>query len=164
MGMAEFLSNMIPVAGISREVVDEKLSIGSTSVRVTCVSVGNPHCVIPLDKISEELARKYGPQIENHPMFPNRINMQLLKVIDRNNIQIEIWERGAGYTLASGSSSSAAASAAYKLGLTDNKMKVHMPGGVIDIEIDNDGHIHMTGAVASVAVGQFSEELWQKLV
>ncbi|HEY8908864.1 MAG TPA: diaminopimelate epimerase [Desulfosporosinus sp.] len=163
MGTVTFLSESIPVAGLSREVVDEVLELDKGSFRITCLSIGNPHCVLPMDLISEKLAKELGPIIENHPMFPNRINIQLLKIIDRKNIKIEIWERGAGYTLASGSSSCAAASAAYKLGLVDNQVKVHMPGGVIDIEINPDGHVHMTGSVSSVASGTFSDELWQRL-
>jgi len=163
MGTVTFLSESIPVAGLSREVVDEVLELDKGSFRITCLSIGNPHCVLPMDLISEKLAKDLGPVIENHPMFPNRINIQLLKILDRKNIEIEIWERGAGYTLASGSSSCAAASAAYKLGLVDNQVKVHMPGGVIDIEINPDGHVHMTGSVSSVASGTFSEELWHRL-
>lgn len=163
MGTVTFLSESIPVAGISREVVDEVLELEKGSFRITCLSIGNPHCVLPMDIISEELAKELGPVIENHPMFPNRINVQFLKVLDRNNIRIEIWERGAGYTLASGSSSCAAASAAYKLGLVDNQVKVHMSGGVIDINLNTDGHVHMTGTVSSVASGTFSDEMWQRL-
>jgi diaminopimelate epimerase len=163
MGTVTFLSESIPVAGLSREVVDEVLELDKGSFRITCLSIGNPHCVFPVDIVSEELAKELGPVIETHPMFPNRINVQFLKILDRKNIRIEIWERGAGYTLASGSSSCAAASAAYKLGLVDNQVKVHMPGGVIDIDINPDGHIHMTGSVSNVASGTFSDELWQRL-
>ena len=163
MGTVTFLSDSIPVVGESREVLDEIFELNKESVRITCLSIGNPHCVIPLDKISEELAREFGPLVENNSMFPNRINMQLLKVIDRKNIQIEIWERGAGYTIASGSSSCAAASAAYKLGFVDNELKVHMPGGIIEISINPDGRVHMTGPVSSVASGTFSDELWKHL-
>lgn len=163
MGTVNFLSESIPVAGQSREVVDEVLELNKVSYRITCLSIGNPHCVIPMDMISEELAKKLGPELENLPMFPNRINIQLLKIIDRKNIRIEIWERGAGYTLASGSSSCAAASAAYKLGLVDNQMKVHMPGGIIEIDIKSDGHVHMTGSVSSIASGTFSDEFWRRL-
>jgi diaminopimelate epimerase len=103
MGKVTFDNQVIPVKGKSREVMNESLDISGEAYFVTCLSIGNPHCVIPLDKISKGLAIKIGPNVENHPMFPNRINMQLLKVIDKNNIQIEIWERGAGYTLVSGS-------------------------------------------------------------
>jgi diaminopimelate epimerase len=163
MGSVTFESSEIPVRGELREVVDETLRVGNISHKVTCLSIGNPHCVIPLDEISEEYARVIGPRIENHPMFPNRINMQLLRVIDRDTIEIEIWERGAGYTLASGSSSCAAASAAYRLGMVDNRITVHMPGGAMEIEIDENKHVHMTGPVSSVGEGNFSGELWNKL-
>ncbi len=159
MGTFTFTSNEIPVNGDTREVVNENLIINDRSFKITCVSVGNPHCVILLGKISSELAKEIGSVVENHQMFPNRINMQLMSVTDRNNISIEIWERGAGYTLASGSSSCAAACAAYKLKLVDNKINVHMPGGILKIEIDNENHIHMTGPVASIAEGNFSGEL-----
>lgn len=163
MGDVTFLSESIPVAGLSREVVDEVLELDKGSFRITCLSIGNPHCVFPMDIISEGLAKELGPVIETHPMFPNRINIQFLKILNRKNIRIEIWERGAGYTLASGSSSCAAASAAFKLGLVDRQVKVHMPGGVIDIDINPDGHVHMTGSVSSVASGTFSDEMWQRL-
>jgi diaminopimelate epimerase len=158
MGRVSFQSEMIPKLGIPREVIEEEMSLGDESYKVTCLSIGNPHCVIPLTDISEALVRKLGPLVENHSDFPHKINLQLLKVIDRQNIQIEIWERGAGYTMASGSSSCAAASAAYRLGLIENKVEVHMPGGIISIEITADGFVHMTGTVDSVARGEFTEQ------
>ncbi len=163
MGRVTFQSDEIPVNGESRQVVDEAITIEDTTYKMTCASVGNPHCVLPLGTISPELAQRLGPKLENHPLFPNRINVQLLKVLDRSNIQIEIWERGAGYTLASGSSSCAAASAAYRLGLVDAALDVHMPGGVIGIAIKPDGHIHMRGSVSSVASGTFSEQFAREL-
>ena len=163
MGTVTFSSESIPVTGLSREVVNEVLELDNGSFRITCLSIGNPHCVLLMDKISEELAKTLGPIIETHPMFPNRINIQFLKILDRKNIRIEIWERGAGYTLASGSSSCAAAIAAFKLGLVNNQVKVHMPGGVIDIDIHPDGHIQMTGSVSSISSGAFSDEMWQQL-
>lgn len=163
MGTVTFQSDVIPVTGLSREVVDETLTVDNKVYRVTCLTIGNPHCVIPLKNISKNVAIKIGPLVEKHPNFPNRINVQFLKVIDKNNIQIEIWERGAGYTLASGSSSCAAAIVAYKLGLVENKIKVHMPGGIIDIQINADGHIYMTGLVSGIAKGYFLPELWELL-
>lgn len=159
MGVPTFMSSLIPVVGEEREVVNEALKINEKLFMVTCLSIGNPHCVIPLDVISKEAVMEMGQFVENHPSFPKRINLQLLRRIDKRNIQIEIWERGAGYTLASGSSSCAAASAAYKLGLVDNHVKVHMPGGIIDIEIRKDGHVYMTGAVSGVAKGEFLDEI-----
>ena len=92
---------------------DAQLKINDTDYLCHIADIGNPHCVIPLDSISPELIHKEGPAFETHPHFPNRTNVQFLKILDRNNIQIEIWERGAGYTLASGSSSSAAAAVAH---------------------------------------------------
>ncbi|MEM1223059.1 MAG: diaminopimelate epimerase [Verrucomicrobiota bacterium] len=120
--------------------------------------IGNPHCVIPLSEVSEEIACRDGAAIEVDEMFPNRTNVQFLKVIDRNNIQIEIWERGAGYTLASGSSSSAAAAVAHYIGLCDQKITVHMPGGKIGIQIGEDYSIRMTGPATRVASMDFDEE------
>jgi diaminopimelate epimerase len=113
-----------------------------------------------LTEISSELAHKFGPLVENHENFPKRINVQFLKVLDRANIQIEIWERGAGYTLASGSSSSAAASVAHKLGLCDRSITVHMPGGKLAIEIREGFDILMTGPVTKISEGVIFEEMF----
>lgn len=163
MGKVTFISNEIPVAGDPREVVNESLDVDGTEYKVTCLSIGNPHCVIPMEEVTEEHARAIGPFVENHKSFPNRINLQILKVIDRANIDIRIWERGAGYTLASGSSSCAAACAAHKLGLVDNDITVHMPGGELLIEIDDDGEVFMTGPVEGTFEGTFHEDLEDRL-
>jgi diaminopimelate epimerase len=164
MGRMTFLSSKIPVRGKEREVVDEELQINGVKHKVTCLSVGNPHCVIPMDDVTEQKARELGPKVENHKMFPNRINMQLLKVMDRANIEIRIWERGAGYTLASGSSSCAAAGAAYKLGMVDSKINVKMPGGTLFVEIFENNEIYLTGEAEGVFEGRFHTDLEQKLV
>jgi diaminopimelate epimerase len=163
MGKVTFISNEIPVAGQPREVVNEPLDINGVKHKVTCLSIGNPHCVIPMPEVSEATARALGPHVENHKMFPNRINMQIVRVIDRANIDIRIWERGAGYTLASGSSSCAAAAASHRLGLVDNDVTVHMPGGTLHIEIAGDGRIHMTGPVEGTFEGSFHNDLLKRL-
>jgi diaminopimelate epimerase len=163
MGTVTFKSSAIPVNGKDREVINEVFIINGTQYKITCLSIGNPHCVILLEDISEKIAREIGPFIENNSLFPNRINVQLLKIIDGQNISIEIWERGAGYTLASGSSSCAAASAAYKLGLVNRNIRVNMPGGFLDIEIDDNNHVQMIGPVSSVAEGNFSQEMLDRL-
>jgi diaminopimelate epimerase len=164
MGKVTFRSSQIPVVGVEREVVDELMAFGNQNYKVTCLSIGNPHCVIPMEHISKEKAIALGTVVETSLNFPNRINMQLLKVIDRQNIQIEIFERGAGYTLASGSSSCAAASAAYKLGLVDNQITVHMPGGKLKIEIDPEGWVYMTGTVNRIATFALADELIEELI
>jgi len=158
LGQVSFQSEKIPVTGPPREVINEKIAAGGRTFMFCAATIGNPHCVIPLPEISAEMAREYGPLLETDAHFPRRTNVQFLKVLDRKNIQIEIWERGAGYTLASGSSSSAAAAVAHKLGFCDPSITVHMPGGAISIEI-GDG-FSMTGAVAKVSEGTISEEIF----
>lgn len=160
MGRVTFQSDQIPVGGPVREVLNEKFMIQDREFTFCAAGIGNPHCVIVLPEISAGLARRYGPDIEIHKNFPNRINVQFLKVIDRQNVQIEIWERGAGYTLASGSSSSAAAAVACKLGLVDANLTVHMPGGTIAIEIAPDFSIKMSGPTTRVAEGALHAELF----
>ncbi len=160
MGSVSFSSRRIPVLGADREVLGETLTAGGRAFTFSAATIGNPHCVIPADDLSPELARRYGPEIEVHPLFPNRTNVQFLRVIDRGTIQIEIWERGAGYTLASGSSSSAAAAVAHRLGLVDRSVTVRMPGGTIGIEIGDGFAVTMTGTVNKVADGVMDPELF----
>ncbi len=158
MGTPSFDSRKIPVAGPARDVVDETIEMAGETLRCCAVTVGNPHCVVLREHVTAEEARRLGPLIENHPVFPNRTNVQFMEVLGRNDIRIEIWERGAGYTLASGSSSCAAAAAAHRLGLCDEHITVHMPGGEIDIAIGEDGRIRMSGPVAKVWDGYLSDE------
>ncbi len=160
MGKVSFDSEKIPVTGAKREVINEKISVGGREFTFCAATIGNPHCVLPLPEISARLAHEFGPLLEVHPNFPRKTNVQFLKILDRANIQIEIWERGAGYTLASGSSSSAAAAVAHKLGLVDKKISVNCPGGVIQIEIGDEFSIRMTGAVTKVAAGVMDKELF----
>ncbi len=159
MGTVTFQSDKIPATGAQREIINEEFEILGEKYKFCCANIGNPHCVLPMKKVSEELAKKIGTHIENHKMFPNRINVQLLEVLDRNNIKIEIWERGAGYTLASGSSSSAAAAVAHKLGLCDNNITVHMPGGEISIKIDSNFAVTMAGPTTRVGDYDMDNEL-----
>lgn len=159
MGKVSFWSDEIPVTGKRREVISENITVDNKSFTFCAATIGNPHCVIPLPEITPELAKKYGYLIETNNIFPNRINVQFMKVLDRENIQLEIWERGAGYTLASGSSSSAAAAVAHRLDLCDSSITVHMPGGNILIEINEDFSIQMTGSVTKVAEGIISQEI-----
>jgi diaminopimelate epimerase len=160
MGRVSFASGQIPVTGPSRDVINERFRILDRDFTFCAATIGNPHCVIVLPEISSELARRYGPEIETHPDFPRRTNVQFLQVVDYENIRIQIWERGAGYTLASGSSSSAAAAVAHRLGLVGRSVTVHMPGGEIGIEIGDGYAIAMTGTVNKVAEGTMHQELF----
>lgn len=159
MGKAIFESSKIPVKASTAECIDYTLNLEYQDYQINCVSVGNPHCVILKDELDEKDVKTFGPQIENNPMFPNRINVQFAKVLSRSEVEIMIWERGAGWTLASGSSSCAVASVMVKRGLTDRNLTIKMQGGQLKIEIDNDWNIRMTGEVREVATGVLSEEL-----
>lgn len=156
MGRVSFSSDAIPVAGPKREVLKETIRVLDRDFTYSAATVGNPHCVILLPEVSADLARRYGPALETHPNFPRRTNVQFVRVLDRANLQVEIWERGAGYTLASGSSSCAAAAVAHRHGLVDGSVAVHMPGGRIDIVISADFDLRMTGPVTPVATGNLA--------
>ena len=136
----------------------EKINIKGREFTYYLANIGNPHCVIILDDINDSIIKEYGCIIEKDARFINRTNIQFVKVIDRSSIQIEIWERGAGYTLASGSSSTAAASVVYSLGLCDSTVNVQMPGGEINIEIDESFFVTMTGPVCKICEGSFAGE------
>ena len=162
MGNVSFDSSKIPVKGPSREVIDETMDINGQELRFCAATIGNPHCVVLHDEAFADEVQKLGPLVENDPRFPNRTNVQFMKILDRNNIKIEIWERGAGYTLASGSSSCAAAAVAYRLGFCDSEIAVHMPGGIIDITVSDDLSILMIGAVTKIAEGSLSSEMFDQ--
>ena len=159
MGKAIFNSHKVPVMSDESECFDHPLSLIDETYLINCVSVGNPHCVILRDRLVKAEIMKHGSEIENHPLFPNRINVQFAKVLSRNEVEILIWERGAGYTLASGSSSCAVAAVMVKKGLTDRKLTVKMPGGALQIEIDESWNIRMEGEVKEIASGYLSDEL-----
>ncbi len=161
MGEVSFLSTLIPVTGEKRDVLREHMEVAGTTFEYCAVTVGNPHCVILSENISPEIARQYGPLIENDSRFPHRTNVQFLEIIDNGNIQIEIWERGAGYTLASGSSSTAAAAVAYKLGLCGPVITVHMPGGELALKFSKEYSATMTGPVIRVCEGVMDKEMFE---
>ncbi len=163
MGKAIFESAKVPVMCNELECIGETLHLFDQAYEINCVSVGNPHCVVLKENLDETEIKRYGSDIENHPMFPNRINVQFAKVISRNEVEIMIWERGAGWTLASGSSSCAVAATMVKRGLTDRKLTIKMPGGDLKIEIEENWDIRMTGEVREIASGTISLELLEDL-
>ena len=160
MGKVSFKSDIIPVKidGNVREVCNEPIEIKGKMLKYYGATIGNPHCVIPVEKVTKEMTMELGSLIENHPNFPNRTNVQFLEILDRNKIKIEIWERGAGYTLASGSSSSAAGAVARKMGACDQNITVEMPGGEIGLIIDDDFNVQMTGPATRVATMELDTE------
>ncbi len=160
MGQVSFDARQIPVAGLEGEVLDRSLEVEGQRLSFSAATIGNPHCIIRCDEISQHLACRLGPLLERHPLFPNRTNVQFLRVVDNSHIRIEIWERGAGYTLASGTSSVAAAAVAHRLGFCVSEIEVAMPGGKLSVELARDFSATLTGPVSPVYDGKLCED-WE---
>lgn len=160
MGQVSFNSSAIPVAGAAREVLNETLEFDGQSFQFCAATIGNPHCIVLTERPTPAMARRYGPRIEIDPLFPQRTNVQFMQVIDRANICIEIWERGAGYTLASGSSSTAAAAVAHRLDRCDSEITVHNPGGQIKVQLNEAYYAVMSGSVTRICDGIISDEIF----
>ncbi len=158
-GKATFHSRDIPVTGAPREVVDEDLDAGGTRLKITAVSVGNPHCVVFVPDLRGVDLYRLGPLLETHPAFPKRTNVQFAQVVARDHLQILIWERGAGETMASGTSASAVAAASVRRGLTDRTVTISAPGGDLRITVGEDWSIRMTGPASEVYAGTLSADL-----
>jgi len=163
MGQYSFLSEKIPMNIDSKEVLNHEINLLGEKEVINCVNIGNPHCVLIKKKVTEDLAKKLGPLLETHKLFPNKINVQFVQILDRANIKIEIWERGAGYTLASGTSSSAASCVAHKLDFIDKNVTVHMKGGKVNVEIV-DKELFLTGEVARISSGSFAKDFIEKIL
>ena len=136
--------------------IDHNIYVGDANYKMTCVSMGNPHCVIFLDHISKLPIEELGPKFENHVCFPNRINTEFVRIEDRKNVHMRVWERGAGETLACGTGACAVAVASILNGYTDEHVTVHLIGGNLDIFWDrnNTNHVYMTGAAVTVYEGE----------
>jgi diaminopimelate epimerase len=158
-GRATFSSAEIPVVGPPREVVDEIIEVGAQRLEITAVSVGNPHCVVFVPDLALIHLHQLGPLLETHPLFPNRTNVQFAQVVARDHVRILIWERGAGETMASGTSASAVSAAAVRKGLTDRAMTVSAPGGDLHITVGEDWTIRMTGPASEVYAGTLSGDM-----
>ena len=169
MGKAVFAAGKIPVnvPKEEAEVLDKLIPLnqGGDGFKINCVSIGNPHCVVFARDIheAESMAREYGPILETHPLFPNRTNVQFAVVDNRKEVSVRIWERGAGYTLASGSSSCAVAAVCVKRGLTDKELTIHMPGGDLALKVSDQFDLTMRGPVEEIGVGNVTGELLNTL-
>ena len=153
MGQAEFTSTAMGMVGPQRPTETMVLPVEDSTLHVSCVSMGNPHCVLFVDQLDARALRRLGPKIENHPLFPKRTNVQMARVHNRGRIEILIWERGAGETLASGSSSCAVAAAARKANYVDGDVEVVMPGGTLKIHVEDSMQVTMTGPATPVCRG-----------
>lgn len=147
----------IPVKSDSQRVISEKITVGGRDFNMTCVSMGNPHAVMFIDESPRDFElEKFGPMFENNEIFPNRVNAEFAKVIDRNNIEMRVWERGTGETLACGTGTCATVTAAILNGYTDNDVTVHLLGGKLKISWNGDenGSVFMTGPAQYVFSGE----------
>lgn len=135
--------------------VSHDIYVGDANYKMTCVSMGNPHCVVFLDHISKLPIEEIGPKFENHICFPNRVNTEFVRIADRKNVYMRVWERGAGETLACGTGACAVAVACILNGYTDRHVTVHLLGGNLDIYWEeNSNHVFMTGAAVTVFEGE----------
>ncbi len=131
------------------------LDVAGRELKVTCVSMGNPHCVTFVDEITDDLVLRVGPQIERHPAFPNRVNAEFVQVLSRTETVLRVWERGSGETQACGTGACAAAVAGALAGLTDRKIVTHLPGGDLELEWTSSGEVEMTGPAIEVFEGDW---------
>jgi len=154
MGKAEFTPDRIPVLLKGDRIINQEAEIGSEKYRITCVSMGNPHCVVFCDDIDSIDIEKLGPKFENAPIFPERVNTEFIEVLDRNTLKMRVWERGSGETMACGTGACAAAVAAVENGLCDkgDDIRVILKGGDLFIKY-TDETVYMTGAAEKVFEG-----------
>jgi diaminopimelate epimerase len=144
----------IPVATIANKVVDHPLTVNGASYRVTCMSMGNPHCVVFVDDVEPLDLASIGPQFEHHPFFPQRVNTEFIRVLNPKELIMRVWERGSGETAACGTGACAAAAAAVLNHKSDRQVTIHLRGGDLEIEWrEQNNRIYMTGAAEEVFAG-----------
>jgi diaminopimelate epimerase len=137
-------------------VVDADLSVSGRELKVTCVSMGNPHCVSYVPKLSDYWVLRIGPKVETDPHFPRRVNAEFVEVISRDEVRMRVWERGSGETLACGTGASAVCVAGAISGRTDRKVLVHLRGGDLELHWAEDNHVYMTGPAVEVFSGEYA--------
>jgi diaminopimelate epimerase len=137
---------------------DAALEVPGRTLRVTCVSMGNPHCITYVDEITDELVLGVGPKVERHPAFPRRTNAEFVRVNRPNDVTVRVWERGSGETLACGTGACAVAVAGVLTGRTQRQVVVHLPGGDLQLHwSEKDNHVYMTGPAVEVFSGEWPE-------
>jgi diaminopimelate epimerase len=155
MGEPELEGRKIPVA-LDGRVVDHPVKVDGTDFLVTCVSMGNPHAVIFVEDVADFPVTFYGPMVENYEIFPNRINVEFVQVINNAELKVRVWERGAGETMACGTGACASAVASSIKELTGRETVVHLDGGDLKIEWSQDNHVFMTGPATEVFEGEIN--------
>lgn len=159
MGEPELTAANVPVVSENEQVIDEEIVVNGQTYRMTCVSMGNPHAVVFMDNVAEMKIEEIGPFFENHERFPNRTNTEFVKVIDDSHVEMRVWERGSGETLACGTGCCATAVACALNGKTGDHVFVKVLGGEIEIEWDREKNlVYMTGPAETVYEGDYPWE------
>ena len=159
MGEPVLKPESVPVSLEGDSVIDREFTLGEKKYRITCVSMGNPHCVVPVENVQELEIEKMGPLFEHHSLFPDRVNTEFIRVLDRENVQMRVWERGSGETLACGTGACAVAVACVLNGWTQEQITVHLLGGELKIRWDRErNRVFMTGPAQTVFEGEIDLE------
>jgi diaminopimelate epimerase len=137
--------------------IRQKISAGGRDFEVTCVSMGNPHCVTFVEKLSDDWVLRVGPEVERHPAFPRRVNAEFIQVISPREFQMRVWERGSGETQACGTGACASAVAGVLTGLTERRVLAHLPGGDLELEWSESGEVYLTGPAVEVFSGEWPQ-------
>lgn len=161
MGSPDFRRSSVPMQGEDEEAVDVAIEAAGKTVSATCLSIGNPHCVLFLDSLDDAVVRELGPAIENHPLFPLRVNVEFARVIDVSEMRLRSWERGAGETMASATGAAAAVAAALRTRRCKRKIHVQLPGGLMEVEVTPEGDIVTRGPARRVFRGELDED-WRE--
>ncbi|MBC7328392.1 diaminopimelate epimerase [bacterium] len=161
MGQPLFQPESIPIKA-KENPLNMSLRAGGRRWEVTCLSMGNPHCVVLVDDVDEFPVEKIGPEIEKHPLFPNRTNVEFVEVINRDELKVRVWERGVGETLACGTGACASLVATALQGLTGRAGKLHLKGGDLYVEWLENGEVYLTGPAEEVFEGQFDMKKFLK--
>ena len=157
MGSPELIPDKIPVISNSTRVVDEPIEVDGTTYKMTCVSMGNPHCIVFVDDTASFPLETVGPLFENHERFPKRVNTEFIQLLDRKTVNMRVWERGSGETLACGTGACASAVACILNGLTEDEITLHLLGGDLIVRWDQEENlVYMTGPARVVFDGEIA--------
>ncbi|MEW4489997.1 diaminopimelate epimerase [Thalassoglobus sp. JC818] len=158
MGQPILEASKIPTKLEGAPPLRQPLRVGGKTLEVTCVSMGNPHCITFVDEITDEWVHGVGPHIEIHPAFPNRVNAEFIQIVSPSEMIMRVWERGSGETQACGTGACASAVAAVLNGLTERTVLCHLPGGDLTLEWAESGDVYMTGPATEVFSGDWPLE------
>jgi diaminopimelate epimerase len=155
MGTPILESTKIPTTLPGDPPIRQTLSAGGREFAVTCVSMGNPHCVTFVEQLNDDWVLRVGPEVERHPAFPRRVNAEFIQIVSPREFHMRVWERGSGETQACGTGACASAVAGVLAGLTERRVLAHLPGGDLELEWAESGEVYLTGPAVEVFSGDW---------